>query len=192
MAKRILALDGALNHTGWAVLDDLGGTGFGGIKIIKHDIFKPKATIPLGSKLVYNRQEIMKLVKVFKPDVVVCEDVFVGKNAKTSAKLNHAKGVLIMTVFEILGEEAVVVEATTARACLGFSNNKEGPFRFFKQLYNLKEDFVAGNDITDALTLGFWFIIDSRGECFEVKKKKETKPKRVKTIKKNKSKHKEC
>jgi len=74
-------------------------------------------------------------------------------------------------VHEVLGSDPLTVTATVARKCLGFKNNKEEPYDFFQKKYKLPESFEKGNDITDAYTVGWWYIISRRNGCSPGRKK---------------------
>lgn len=176
MLNRVLAIDGALNKSGWVILDEK-ETKSGELKISgsKYGTIAPKSTMSLAFKLLYIRKELLNLIKTYKPDVIVLEDVYLGPNVKTGARLNNAKGVYVLTAYEATGKEPVYVAANVARSCLGFKNNKEEPYKYFSELFNLKESFNKGNDITDAYTLGFWYIKNRRGECVVKKNKKSGK-----------------
>jgi Holliday junction resolvasome RuvABC endonuclease subunit len=179
---RVLAIDGALNNSGWVLLDEVeSDSGKRIIKASKYGILSPNAKMSLGFKLDFIRKELIKMVKSFKPNVVVFEDTYSGRNAMTNARLNNAKGVFIVTVFELMGEDPVYVSAAIARSCLGFGNNKEDPYEYFSKELKLTETFAQGNDITDAYTLGFWYLAERRGDCKE-RKKKVKRPRRVKKI----------
>jgi Holliday junction resolvasome RuvABC endonuclease subunit len=178
---RVLAIDGALNHSGWVILDDSGGEKGTGIKASKYGVIKANTNMTLGFKLASIKKEVAGIINMYKPDIVVIEDTYSGKNALTNARLNNAKGAFILTVFELLGKDPVYVGAAEARYCLGFKNNKEEPYAYFKKLFNLKESFEKGNDITDAYVLGYWYITEERGEC-KARKKKSVK-KKVKSVK---------
>jgi Holliday junction resolvasome RuvABC endonuclease subunit len=141
----------------------------------------PNAKMSLAFKLLFIRNEVIDLIKTFKPDVIVFEDTYAGKNALTNARLNNAKGVFIVTVYEATGKDPVYVNAAVARACLGFGNNKEDPYKFFSKLFDMKESFEKGNDITDAYTLGSWYIAEERGECKERTKKKRKNHRKTKS-----------
>jgi len=178
---RVLAIDGALNHSGWIIIDEKEkADGTRQSVASNYGLILPNPKLSLGFKLSYMKSELTKIVKTYKPSVIVFEDTYAGKNAITNARLNQAKGVFIVTSYELLGEEPVYVNAGIARSCLGFKNNKEEPFEHFSKLLGLTESFEKGNDITDACTLGFWFIASERGECEESKRTK----KRIKSIKK--------
>jgi Holliday junction resolvasome RuvABC endonuclease subunit len=168
---RILAIDGALNHSGWALLEDKGGEGWEGVKASKYGIITTKPTMSLGFKLSYIRSELIKLIASTRASIVVIEETYSGKNALTNARLNNAKGVIMQTVHEVLGADPITVTATVARRCLGFKNNKEEPYAYFQKKYKLPESFEKGNDITDAYTVGWWYILSHRNGCVSTKKK---------------------
>ncbi len=178
---KILAIDGALNCTGWVFLEDRGGTGTEGIRASQYGTIATKPTMSLGFKLAYIRTEFLKLIKKLHPQVIVLEDTYSGKNALTNARLNNAKGVFMLTAYEMLGTDPMCITAAVARKCLGFKNNKEDPYEFFQNMYKLKESFQKGNDITDAFTLGWYYILTSRDECVKKTKKKSAKIKEKKT-----------
>lgn len=172
-------MDGALNKSGWVVLDVVDGKGQDLIKPVAYGVINPKSSLPLSYKLVNIREELINLFRKYRPTVFVFEDTYAGQNKLTTARLNNAKGVFMATAHELLDKEPVYVGAGTARKCLGFKNNKEEPFKYFQEMYNLTESFKQGNDITDAFTLGHWYVVWSREGCIEKKKKrKRVKPKK--------------
>jgi Holliday junction resolvasome RuvABC endonuclease subunit len=181
MKTRVMAIDGALNKSGWVVLDDMDGTTLDSIVNRGFGIISPDAKMPLGFKLSYIRSEITKLMKTYKPSVVVLEDTFSGPNRLTAARLNNAKGVFVLTVYEVLRADPIYANVGRARGCLGFTNKKDEPFAFFQERFNIAKNFKNGNDITDACTLGFWYILNSRGDCARrTKAPKKKEPKSVK------------
>lgn len=179
---RILAIDGALNRSGWAFLEDKGGEGMEGVKASKYGTITTKPTMSLGFKLDYIQTELTKIIKSTRPDVIIVEETYSGSNKKTTARLNNAKGVILQTIYKTLGIDPVMMLARVARSCLGFKSKKNDddksdpklePFEFFKSKYNLPESYKKGNDITDAFTIGWAYILSRRGECLEKKKYKK-------------------
>lgn len=154
-------------------MEDKGGE----VKAPVYGTIATKPTMSLGFKLAYIRTEFVKIVKMYRPEVIVMEDTYAGKNALTNARLNNAKGVLYLTAYELLNQDPECVTAAKARGCLGFKNNKEEPFARFNKTYQLKLSFKEGNDITDACTLGWWFFTQLKGECKGKKKRSPTKKK---------------
>lgn len=182
---RVLGIDGALNHSGWVIVDEKEKKGGARQAVAsKYGMIMTNTKMSLAFKLSHIRQELIKIIKTYKPDYIVFEDTYAGKNALTNARLNNAKGVFIVTVYELTGQDPIYVNAAVARSCLGFKNNKEEPFEHFSSLLGLTESFDKGNDITDAYTLAFWFITDQRGECQEVKHAARKRKKAARTKKK--------
>ena len=169
---RIIALDGALNCSGWCCLTYEGKTGE--IQAEEYGLIKTRATMELGFKLLHVRQEFLRLLAAHMPDMIVFEDTYSGVNRLTTARLNNAKGVFVVTAREYLGSEPVLISPSQARKCLGFKNNKDEPFAYFTQLYGLTFSFAQGNDITDSLTLGHWYIRSQIGGCVKPKRKKSS------------------
>jgi len=170
---RILGIDGALNHSGWALLDMKDGEGWEGVSASKYGTIKVKQKETLGFKLQYIRAELVKLCKSLRPDIIVLEDVYSGPNKKTVARLNNAKGVFVLTVYDLLGKDPIFVGASEARSCLGLKN-KEHAYSFFADKYKLKE---SDDDITDAYVLAWWYIKQHREEC-NIKKKSKRRIKK--------------
>lgn len=208
---RVLAIDGALRHSGWVVLecDDE----YKKPKVKDYGVLVIKDKLPLGTCLACIRQELIHLYNKYKPTVIVLEDTYAGRSAKVSARLNNAKGVFCSTAFELLGKEPTYISAITARSCLGFKNEKEAPFEHFMSKYKLssaivlecceygsqaetkafckkykkEHHFDKGNDISDAFVLGFWYITDMVGQCQEAKPKTRKKANNAKSKKRSKT-----
>ncbi len=190
---RILAIDGALNRSGWVFLEDKGGDGMEGVKASKYGTIATKPTMSLGFKLTYIQTEFTKIIKSTRPDVVIVEETYSGSNQKTTARLNNAKGVIVQTVYKTLGIDPIMILARVARSCLGFKSKKNDdgksdpklePFEFFKSKYNLPESYKQGNDITDAFTIGWAYILSRRGGCLEKAKDKKSKKRIARSKKK--------
>jgi Holliday junction resolvasome RuvABC endonuclease subunit len=176
---RILAIDGSLNCSGWVFLDDRGGENWEGVKASKYGVIRTKPTMSLGFKLYHIRKELIRLIDSLRPGIVVLEETYSGSNKLTTARLNNAKGVIVSVVYEKIGRDPELVTVAKARSCLGFKSKKnaEGkrdpklePFEFFKEKYNLPESYRQGNDITDAFTIGWAYILSRRGNCQKPRK----------------------
>jgi Holliday junction resolvasome RuvABC endonuclease subunit len=165
---KILAIDGALNHSGWVLLDANDGSNWEGVISKDYGSIVVKKTLPLGLKLHYISQEMTRICEEYKPDAIVLEDVYSGINKKTVARLNNVKGVFILTAYNVLGKEPIYVGASQARSCLGFKNNKEEAYSFFRDKYKIKEE---NNDLTDAYVLAWWYVRVIREECDKSGKK---------------------
>jgi len=149
--KKILALDISTKSTGWFVTKRFCGA----IKT-PEDSFE--------DKLVYFREELMKLLGRYRPHLVVIEDVYYQPrkgSIHTLKTLSRFSGVA-MEASRSFGCEVEVITATMARKyCCGRSGEKvtkEDVFNFFVEKYDLDDwTFNKHNDITDAMALSWGY-----------------------------------
>jgi crossover junction endodeoxyribonuclease RuvC len=66
-------------------------------KAIRHGVIQinRKDTFPLRLKQIY--EEVTNLFKKLNPDAVAIEEVYVSQNAKTTLRLGHARGVILLS-----------------------------------------------------------------------------------------------
>jgi crossover junction endodeoxyribonuclease RuvC len=90
---RILGLDPGSAHTGWGVVDcsgaNLRARGWGRIS-------PPRGE--LGERLVFIARAVERLVGEHRPDLVVLERVFHGKNSRSLIVLAEARGAILAAV----------------------------------------------------------------------------------------------
>lgn len=164
---KILALDVSTKSTGWFVTKRSCG------KIV------PDKNLTFGEKLVFFRQEVSKLLRKYKPDVVVIEDAYYRPgfgNIHTLKALTKFAGVAI-ELCTGQGIETEIITATTARKnCCGDHEGKFGKkevFDFFVEKFDLDWNYEQHNDITDAMALSWGYR-----EIQRAKKKGSPKEKR--------------
>ncbi len=147
---KVLALDISSRSTGWFVTKRSCG------------LIRPSDKLSFDEKLVYFRRELVKLLKRYKPDVVVIEDVYYrpGRGSIHTLKALSKFGGVAAEACTAAGCEVVVMTATQARKyCCGKHEGKfkkEEVFAYFVKKYKLEEwEYAKHNDITDAMAL-FW------------------------------------
>jgi Holliday junction resolvasome RuvABC endonuclease subunit len=149
---KILALDVSTKSTGWFITKKSCG------KIV------PDKTLSFGEKLVFFRKELDKLLRKYKPDVVVIEDAYYRPgfgNIHTLKTLVKFAGVAI-ELCTSYGIETEVITATTARKhCCGEHTEKFGKpevFKFFVEKFGLQDwTYEEHNDLTDAMALSWGY-----------------------------------
>lgn len=145
---KILGLDVSITSTGYCV--------FNNGKLLKKScgMIKPNPKKTYGERLLFLELEIKKIISKYKPDEVIIEDIYKGRNAKTFKILSMTRGIAIKTIFEELGKDPIIVMASTARALIGIKNKKEIAYEFIVKKYKLKDyEFDTHNDQTDAILL---------------------------------------
>jgi Holliday junction resolvasome RuvABC endonuclease subunit len=171
---KMLGLDISSSCTGYCIVED------GYLLIDTIGTIKPNAKDCMGKKLVFFEKEIKKLLKKYKPNHVIIEDIFKGPNAKTFKVLSMCRGVIFKVIFEKLNQEPVSVMPTEARKIVGVNGiTKEDGFEFVINKYKFKNyKFLTHNDITDSIILalaGYSILINPRPIVTKKKKRKRSK-----------------
>jgi crossover junction endodeoxyribonuclease RuvC len=174
---RYLGLDLAYRKVGWVVMEPRRKFKRIPLKLIDKGIETVPKDPPMYDNLVYLYDVIRGLIKKYKPDVIVLEDTFLGKNADTAAKLNVSKGMAMACIYSSASREPVCATAQIVRTCLGLKS-KEEVFNQYSRLYNIENNFNKYNDITDAIALCYYHYYNSNGLCYEVEKPKSSRKKR--------------
>jgi len=94
--KIMLGVDPGLADTGYGFIIKEGQK----LKIITCGSIKTSAKDDFIKRLEIIHQELEKLIKKHKPDVVAVEQLFFCKNVKTALLVGQARGVCLMTISE--------------------------------------------------------------------------------------------
>lgn len=144
----ILGVDPGTYNTGYGFIEKKGGDA----KHIDNGLIAPSKNLPLPRRLRHFFEEIQRLIARFQPEEIALEDVFVAKNARSSLKLGHARGVVMLAA---ACKEIPIFEyppATVKQAISGFGQaTKEQMQKMVCLHLKLKE--AAQEDATDALAV---------------------------------------
>ena len=150
--SKILALDVSSVKTGFCIIED-------GIMLKDaYGTIEPNTKLPYGGRLLFFQEEIKKLIRLHKPNIVAIEDIFKGRNMNTFKSLSMFRGVAIKTVYEELNKDPVSLLAVEARSELKLDISKDKAFKQAIKKFKLKElnfNFDKHNDIVDSVVLGF-------------------------------------
>ena len=151
---RILALDQSSRITGWAVFDEDQLIGYGKINLSKET--------EIGERLHTLRNSVSDLIKEFKIDKVILEDIYMDgqrvNNVQTFKVLAEVFGVL----FELCVDLEIPVEAVLAGTWKSTLNikgktrpeQKRAAQAWVQENYNIK----ASQDEVDAICIGSHII----------------------------------
>lgn len=98
----ILGIDPGTARTGWGVVkkSKTGRPDGFPVEYVAHGCIVTSKDMEMGKRLLLLRKELKRLITNFKPECVVIERVFFGRNLLTATVVGQAKGVVIMTVAE--------------------------------------------------------------------------------------------
>lgn len=93
----ILGIDPGTARTGWGIIKSYSNNGRRILKLVGYDCIETPKETEMPQRLVMLNQQLRKLLKREKPDLVVIEQLFFGANSKTAMTVGQARGVIIMT-----------------------------------------------------------------------------------------------
>lgn len=143
----ILAMDISARSTGWSVIKS------GRVSKKRLGLIKINSNLPMGKRLQLFEWNIKEIIKKYDPGIIVIEDVFKGRNAKTFKILSLFRGVAIKAVYDEIGKDPVSIMAAQVRRLIDLPNDKEAVFKALNTKYKLGFDFKKDNDIVDAIAL---------------------------------------
>mgnify|MGYP001581261704 CR=1 FL=1 len=85
----VLGIDPGTATTGWGVVKCP-------IKYVAHGAIKTPVGMIMGERLLMLHTELTKVIVKYKPQVMVIEQLFFGRNAKTGITVGQARGVIMM------------------------------------------------------------------------------------------------
>lgn len=88
----ILGIDPGLQKTGWGVISSEGSK----LKFIACGIIKSDKKDDLANRLHALHEGIVSVFSQYQPDYCAIEETFLNSNAKSSLKLGHARGALML------------------------------------------------------------------------------------------------
>ena len=152
MSLKILGIDPGSRLTGYALLESQVGPAkyvcSGVLDLVKNESDFPQRLRLLGENL-----EV--LLQRFRPDHVVIEKIFLGKNADSAFKLGHARGVVL---YEAVSAGARIIEYSTREVKKGVtgrgSAEKEEVQAVLKAFLKLPQ--LRSLDESDALALAYY------------------------------------
>jgi len=88
----ILGVDPGTNLTGFGIIKQDGSS----FSLITNGLIKLSSNNSLPIKLVIIYDELLKLIKFYKPDEFALETAFYGKNVQSAMKIGYARGAAIL------------------------------------------------------------------------------------------------
>ncbi|HEX2528085.1 MAG TPA: crossover junction endodeoxyribonuclease RuvC [Geminicoccus sp.] len=111
----VLGLDPGLRHTGWGVVEAVGNR----LRFVAAGVLDTDAQHDLAVRLVTLHAGLIEVVAKYQPTVAAVEETVVNKNAASSLKLGHARGVIMFTAASAGMSVAEYPSKTVKRAVVG-------------------------------------------------------------------------
>lgn len=147
--RKIIGIDPGLADTGYGLIEQQGQS----IKIIACGSIKTPSKDDFIKRLEKIHQELIKIIKKYRPQIAAVEQLFFCKNVKTALLVGQARGVCLMTIAE---QELPIYEYTPLQIKLALTSygraDKHQVGQMVKVLLNLKS-VPKPDDAADALAV---------------------------------------
>lgn len=154
MSFRVLGIDPGTIKTGYGLIEEshkkLLTIDFGAIYTHQKD--------PFPSRLLEIKRGLEQVIEHHRPEVVALEDVFFAKNVKSTLKLGHARGVVMVTAMEAGLKVVEYTPLEIKQAVVGYGRaDKQQIQQMVKVLLGLR-DVPYPEDAADALAVAICHI----------------------------------
>lgn len=147
---RILGIDPGYERLGIAVIEKISGKE----KVLFSECFKTSSKLDFSERLLLVGEEVKKVIKKYKPEILSIETLFLSNNQKTAMRVSETRGVIIyearkagLEVFE--GTPLQIKMATT-----GYGKaDKAQIIKMVKLLVELDTDKKQDDEL-DAIAIG--------------------------------------
>ncbi len=138
-----------------------------GIKVLDYGCIITSPDLSPGERLKIINNELNKLIKKYRPEIMAVESLYFFKNFKTAMPVSQAKGVILLTAAKkkIPVYEYTPLQMKMAIAGYGRAEKKQVQ-KMIQSLFNLeakpKDKNKRKDDATDALGIAFCYVLQSR------------------------------
>ncbi len=128
------------------------------LKCLGCGLIKTDPSLTAAERLKILNNELNKLIKKYRPEILAVENVYFFKNLKTALPVSQAKGVILLTAAK---KKIPVYEFTPLQikmAVVGYGKaEKEQVQKMIKLLLNLKKA-PQSDDVADALGAAICYV----------------------------------
>ncbi len=154
----IIGLDPGLGTTGWGIIrregNRLGHIGNGEIET--------DAKLPLANRLAMIDRALAGVLAQYRPQQAAVEEVFVNKNAQSTLKLGHARGVILLGVARADVPLTEYAARLVKKSVVGTGKAEKGQIAAMLRTL-LPGVTLAGEDAADALAVAITHAHHMRG-----------------------------
>jgi crossover junction endodeoxyribonuclease RuvC len=153
----ILGVDPGTHHTGYGLVLASGPS----LQLVAQGRFSPSAAWALPRRLAHIHQGLAEIIAGHRPQAVAVEDIFYGKNVRSSLKLGHVRGVALLAAAQGGAEVFEYAPRLVKNTVAGYGQaDKAQVAHMVAELLNFHEPLAA--DAADALAVAICHAGQSR------------------------------
>lgn len=144
---RILGLDPGTATTGFGVIEVIDDE----FKLLDFGCITTKAHIALSSRLKQIAEDLVSIIKLWKPDCIAIEELFFSKNVKTAIHVAHARGAIMENLAQRAYEIHEYKPQEIKETVCGYGKADKSQVQKMVQLLLQMEELPRPDDAADAL-----------------------------------------
>lgn len=146
---KILGIDPGIARCGWGILLVESSK----LKVQSYGCVETSKNTDSQDRLVYVYQEVIKIIKKYKPDVLAIEELFFNTNAKTAFTVGQARGVVLLASAKQNIPVVTYTPLQVKMAVTGYGRAEKTQIgQMVKVLLKLKE-IPKPDDVVDAIAV---------------------------------------
>jgi len=146
---RLFGIDPGSTKLGYGVVDLANGV----FRLVEQGVIQAGRRLPFDRRLLKIHEELAATLDRHAPEVVVIEDVFYGRNARTTIKIGECRGVALLAAAQAGVAIAEYASRDVKKAVVGHGGaGKEQVQWMIARQFDLRREDL-GEDAADALAL---------------------------------------
>ena len=146
---RILGIDPGIGRTGWGVIEVQNSK----FRIQNCGLVETEVGGAIHERLAVLYKELLVLLKEYKPDAVVVEELFFNTNAKTALVVGQARGVVLLAAAQHKLAVATYTPLQVKIAVTGYGRAEKSQVGQMVKVLLKLEKVPKPDDVTDALAI---------------------------------------
>ncbi len=146
---RILGVDCGTERTGYGVISSDGRRH----QFVAAGVIRTRTSVDLGGRLATIAAQLRQICGDYQPEIVAVEEVFHAVNAKSSLKLAHVRGVVLLVAAEAglpLGEYSPL---EVKMSVVGYGRAEKQQVQMMVRSILQIDTEMASHDVSDALAV---------------------------------------
>jgi|SRR5581483_3094628 len=146
----ILGIDPGIARCGWGVIENSGQK----VDARNYGCIETSSKLEMELRLFQLHKDLGKIIKTYKPEVLVLEDLFFNTNAKTAFVVGQARGVVLLSAGEHNLDVAVYTPLQVKIAVTGYGRAEKNQVEKMVQVLLKIKTMPKLDDTVDALAIG--------------------------------------
>jgi len=165
----IIGIDPGTANTGYGIIKTLSGKKtfnvsnksgrVKGFQCLDYGVIQTDSNLNPGERLKRINNELSRIIKKYRPEVLAFENLYFFKNLKTAIKVSQAGGVILLIAAKkkLLVREFTPLQVKLAITGNGWADKKEVQKKV-KKILDLKEA-PKSDDAADALAIALTYLV---------------------------------